>query len=234
MGYMYFNFQYLAFMLPAIILSFAAQMMVKSAYAKYSKVYNRRGLTGAMAAEQVLMGNQVPGIRFEHISGSLTDHFDPRTNVIALSDGVYNQATIAAVGVAAHEAGHAVQHHTGYWPIRLRSALVPITNIGSNLAMPLIIIGLLLPVQYDFVIYLGIALYCLLVLFQLVTLPVEFNASARAIRALEQGNLLDEEELQGAKKVLRAAALTYLAATFTALLSVLYYLMIAGNRRDRS
>ena len=234
MGYMYFNLQYLAFMLPAIILSFAAQMMVKSAYAKYSKVYNRRGLTGAMAAEQVLMGNQVPGIRFEHISGSLTDHFDPRTNVIALSDGVYNQATIAAVGVAAHEAGHAVQHHTGYWPIRLRSALVPITNIGSNLAMPLIIIGLLLPVQYDFVIYLGIALYCLVVLFQLVTLPVEFNASARAIRALEQGNLLDEEELQGAKKVLRAAALTYLAATFTALLSVLYYLMIAGNRRDRS
>lgn len=234
MGYMYFNFQYLAFMLPAIILSFAAQMMVKSAYAKYSKVYNRRGLTGAMAAEQVLMGNQVPGIRFEHISGSLTDHFDPRTNVIALSDGVYNQATIAAVGVAAHEAGHAVQHHTGYWPIRLRSALVPITNIGSNLAMPLIIIGLLLPVQYDFVIYLGIALYCLVVLFQLVTLPVEFNASARAIRALEQGNLLDEEELQGAKKMLRAAALTYLAATFTALLSVLYYLMIAGNRRDRS
>lgn len=234
MGYMYFNFQYLAFMLPAIILSFAAQMMVKSAYAKYSKVYNRRGLTGAMAAEQVLMGNQVPGIRFEHISGSLTDHFDPRTNVIALSDGVYNQATIAAVGVAAHEAGHAVQHHTGYWPIRLRSALVPITNIGSNLAMPLIIIGLLLPVQYDFVIYLGIALYCLVVLFQLVTLPVEFNASARAIRALGQGNLLDEEELQGAKKVLRAAALTYLAATFTALLSVLYYLMIAGNRRDRS
>lgn len=234
MGYMYFNLQYLAFMLQAIILSFAAQMMVKSAYAKYSKVYNRRGLTGAMAAEQVLMGNQVPGIRFEHISGSLTDHFDPRTNVIALSDGVYNQATIAAVGVAAHEAGHAVQHHTGYWPIRLRSALVPITNIGSNLAMPLIIIGLLLPVQYDFVIYLGIALYCLVVLFQLVTLPVEFNASARAIRALEQGNLLDEEELQGAKKVLRAAALTYLAATFTALLSVLYYLMIAGNRRDRS
>lgn len=234
MGYMYFNFQYLAFMLPAIILSFVAQMMVKSAYAKYSKVYNRRGLTGAMAAEQVLMGNQVPGIRFEHISGSLTDHFDPRTNVIALSDGVYNQATIAAVGVAAHEAGHAVQHHTGYWPIRLRSALVPVTNIGSNLAMPLIIIGLLLPVQYDFVIYLGIALYCLVVLFQLVTLPVEFNASARAIRALEQGNLLDEEELQGAKKVLRAAALTYLAATFTALLSVLYYLMIAGNRRDRS
>ena len=234
MGYMYFNFQYLAFMLPAIILSFVAQMMVKSAYAKYSKVYNRRGLTGAMAAEQVLMGNQVPGIRFEHISGSLTDHFDPRTNVIALSDGVYNQATIAAVGVAAHEAGHAVQHHTGYWPIRLRSALVPITNIGSNLAMPLILIGLLLPVQYDFVIYLGIALYCLVVLFQLVTLPVEFNASARAIRALEQGNLLDEEELQGAKKVLRAAALTYLAATFTALLSVLYYLMIAGNRRDRS
>ena len=234
MGYMYFNFQYLAFMLPAIILSFVAQMMVKSAYAKYSQVYNRRGLTGAMAAEQVLMGNQVPGIRFEHIGGSLTDHFDPRTNVIALSDGVYNQATIAAVGVAAHEAGHAVQHHTGYWPIRLRSALVPITNIGSNLAMPLILIGFLLPVQYDFVIYLGIALYCLVVLFQVVTLPVEFNASARAIRALEQGNLLDEEELQGAKKVLRAAALTYLAATFTALLSVLYYLMVAGNRRDRS
>ncbi len=234
MGYMYFNFQYLAFMLPAIILSFVAQMMVKSAYAKYSKVYNRRGLTGAMAAEQVLMGNHVPGIRFEHIGGNLTDHFDPRNNTIALSDGVYNQATIAAVGVAAHEAGHAVQHHTGYWPIRLRSALVPITNIGSNLAMPLILIGFLLPVQYDFVIYLGIALYCLVVLFQVVTLPVEFNASARAIRALEQGNMLDEEELQGAKKVLRAAALTYLAATFTALLSVLYYLMVAGNRRDRS
>lgn len=234
MPYMYFNFQYLAFMLPAILLSFIAQMMVKTTYAKYSKVLNRRGLTGAMAAEQVLWGNQVPGIRFEHIRGNLTDHFDPRTNVIALSDGVYNQATIAAVGVAAHEAGHAVQHHTGYWPIRLRSALVPITNFGANLATPLILIGFLLPVQYDFVIYLGIALYCLVVLFQVVTLPVEFNASARAIRALEQGNLLDEEELKGAKKVLRAAALTYLAAAFTALLSVLYYLTIAGNRRDRS
>ena len=167
--------------------------------------------------------------------GVLTpDHFDPRSNVIALSDGVYNQATIAAVGVAAHEAGHAVQHHTGYWPIRLRGALVPITNLGANLATPLILIGFLLPVQYDFVIYLGIALYCLVVLFQVVTLPVEFNASARAIRALEEGNMLDEEELKGAKKVLRAAALTYLAAAFTALLSVLYYLMIAGNRRERS
>lgn len=234
MGYLYFNYQYLLFMLPAIALSMIAQIMVKSAFSRYSKVLNRRGLTGAMAAEQVLWANQVPGVRFEHIGGKLSDHFDPRKKIIALSDDVYNQATIAAVGVAAHEAGHAVQHHVGYWPIRLRSALVPVTQFGSQLATPLILIGFLLPVQYDFVIYLGIALYCLVVLFQLVTLPVEFNASARAIRALAEGNMLDEEELKGAKKVLRVAALTYLAAMFSALLSVLYWITIAGSRRDRS
>lgn len=234
MGYLYFNFQYLLFMLPAVALSFIAQVMVKSTFSRYSRVMNRRGMTGAMAAEQVLWANHVPGIQFRHISGHLSDHFDPRSRTIALSDGVYNQATIAAVGVAAHEAGHAVQHEQGYWPIRVRSALVPVTQIGSNLATPLILIGLILPVQYDFVIYLGIALYCLVVLFQVVTLPVEFNASARAIRALEEGGILDGEELRGAKKVLRAAALTYLAAAFSALLSVLYYLMIAGNRRNRS
>lgn len=232
-GFYYFDYSYFLFMVPALIISLYAQFKVSSTFSKYSKVRNSRGLTGADAANRVLAQNGVTGVEVEHVSGDLTDHFDPRTNVIRLSDSVYSSTSVAAVGVAAHEAGHAVQHANGYAPMNIRKALVPVTNIGSTLSMPLIFIGLLLPVQYDFVVNLGIALFSLAVLFQVITLPVEFDASRRAIATLEQAGTLCKEELTGAKKVLTAAAMTYLAATFTAVMSLLRLLLIvAGRRRD--
>lgn len=232
-GFYFFNYSYFLFMMPALIISIYAQIKVSSTFSKYSKVRNSRGLTGADAANRVLAQNGVAGVEVEHVSGDLTDHFDPRTNIIRLSDSVYSSTSVAAVGVAAHEAGHAVQHANGYAPMNIRKALVPITNIGSTLSMPLIFIGLLLPVQYDFVVNLGIALFSLAVLFQVITLPVEFDASKRAIATLEQGGTLYGEELMGAKKVLTAAAMTYLASTFTAVMSLLRLLFIvAGRRRD--
>lgn len=232
-GFYYFDYSYFWFMVPALVISLYAQFKVSSTFSKYSKVRNSRGLTGADAANRVLAQNGVTGVEVEHVSGDLNDHFDPRTNVIRLSDSVYSSTSVAAVGVAAHEAGHAVQHANGYAPMNIRKALVPVTNIGSTLSMPLIFIGLLLPVQYDFVVNLGIALFSLAVLFQVITLPVEFDASRRAIATLEQGGTLCEEELTGAKKVLTAAAMTYLAATFTAVMSLLRLLLIvAGRRRD--
>lgn len=199
-GFYYFDYSYFLFMVPALIISLYAQFKVSSTFSKYSKVRNSRGLTGADAATRVLAQNGVTGVEVEHVSGNLTDHFDPRTNVIRLSDSVYSSTSVAAVGVAAHEAGHAVQHANGYAPMNIRKALVPVTNIGSTLSMPLIFIGLLLPVQYDFVVNLGIALFSLAVLFQVITLPVEFDASRRAIATLEQGGALCGEELTGAKK----------------------------------
>lgn len=232
-GFYYFDYSYFWFMVPALVISLYAQFKVSSTFSKYSKVRNSRGLTGADAASRVLEQNGVTGVEVEHVSGDLNDHFDPRTNVIRLSDSVYSSTSVAAVGVAAHEAGHAVQHANGYAPMNIRKALVPVTNIGSTLSMPLIFIGLLLPVQYDFVVNLGIALFSLAVLFQVITLPVEFDASRRAIATLEQGGTLCGEELTGAKKVLTAAAMTYLAATFTAVMSLLRLLLIvAGRRRD--
>lgn len=165
------------------------------------------------------------------IAGNLTDNFDPRSRTISLSDGVYSVSSIAAVGVAAHEAGHAIQDATGYLPNKIRAALVPVTNFGSRLSIPLIIVGLILPARYDLVVYVGIVLYCLVVLFELVTLPVEFNASFRAIKALDAAGILYPDELEGAKKVLTAAAMTYLAASFTAILTLLRLLVLAGNRR---
>lgn len=230
-GFYYFDYTYFLFMMPALIISLYAQFKVNSTFSKYSKVRNANGLTGAEAAHKVLMTNDVAGVSVEHIRGDLNDHFDPRSNVIKLSDSVYSSASVAAVGVAAHEAGHAVQHAQGYSPMKLRAALVPVTNIGSTLSMPLIFIGLLLPVQYDFIVMLGIALFSLAVLFQLVTLPVEFDASRRAIATLERSRTLRGEELDGAKKVLKAAAMTYLAATFSSVMSLLRLLLIAGNRR---
>lgn len=232
-GFYFFDYSYFLFMVPALIISIYAQIKVSSTFSKYSKVRNAKGLTGADAANWVLAQNGVTGVEVEHVSGDLTDHFDPRTDVIRLSDSVYSSTSVAAIGVAAHEAGHAVQHANGYAPMNIRKALVPITNIGSTLSMPMIFIGLLLPVQYDFVVNLGIALFSLAVLFQVITLPVEFDASRRAIATLEQGGTLCGEELMGAKKVLTAAAMTYLAATFTAVMSLLRLLLIvAGRRRD--
>lgn len=232
-GFYFFDYTYFLFMLPALIVSLYAQFKVSSTFSKYSKVRNSRGFTGADAARKVLQQNGVANVAVEHIAGDLTDHFDPRTNIIRLSNSVHSSDSVAAVGVAAHEAGHAVQYANGYAPMKFRTALVPVTNIGSTLSMPLIFIGLLLPVQYDFVVNIGIALFSLAVLFQLVTLPVEFDASRRAIATLEQGGTLSGVELAGAKKVLQAAALTYLAATFSAVMSLLRLLLIAGNRRGR-
>ena len=232
-GFYFFDYTYFLFMLPALIISLYAQFKVSSTFSKYSKVRNSRGFTGADAARKVLQQNGVANVAVEHIAGDLTDHFDPRTNIIRLSNSVHSSDSVAAVGVAAHEAGHAVQYANGYAPMKFRTALVPVTNIGSTLSMPLIFIGLLLPVQYDFVVNIGIALFSLAVLFQLVTLPVEFDASRRAIVTLEQGGTLSGVEIEGAKKVLQAAALTYLAATFSAVMSLLRLLLLAGNRRGR-
>ena len=231
-----FDWTYLVLVLPCVLLSLWASSNVNSTFNKYSKQLSTRRITGAEAARRVLAANGVYGVRIDRVSGNLTDHFDPKTNVIRLSDSVYDNASTAAIGVAAHEAGHAVQYAQGYGPIKLRAAIIPITNIGSKLAMPLILIGLLLSFMENFsffFVYLGIACFGLSLVFQLVTLPVEFNASRRAMVALEEGGILTDEERKGAKKTLKAAALTYVAATATALAQLLRLILIFGGRRRR-
>ena len=231
-----FDWTYLVLVLPCVLLSLWASSNVNSTFNKYSKQLSTRRITGAEAARRVLAANGVYGVRIDRVSGNLTDHFDPKTNVIRLSDSVYDNASTAASGVAAHEAGHAVQYAQGYGPIKLRAAIIPITNIGSKLAMPLILIGLLLTFAENFTfffVYLGIACFELSLVFQLVTLPVEFNASRRAMVALEEGGILTDEERKGAKKTLKAAALTYVAATATALAQLLRLILIFGGRRRR-
>ena len=228
-----FDWTYLTLVLPCIILSLWASANVNSTFKKYSQQFSRRNITGADAAMRVLRANGVSGVRIEHVSGNLTDHFDPKTNVIRLSDGVYNSTSTASIGVACHEAGHAVQYATGYAPIKLRAAIIPITNFGSRIAMPLILLGLLFSALGDTLIYLGIACFGLSLVFQLVTLPVEFNASNRALRAIEEGGILTEEEQKGARKTLTAAALTYVAATAVALAQLLRLITLFGGRRRR-
>ncbi|MCI1982697.1 MAG: zinc metallopeptidase [Oscillospiraceae bacterium] len=231
MGFYYFDYTYFLFMVPAIIITMIAQYRVKSTFSRYSRVGTVRHITGAQAAENVARyGGAQVAIR--QIAGSLTDNFDPRNHTISLSRDVYFSSSVAAVGVAAHEAGHAVQDAEGYRPNKIRAALVPVTNFGSRLSFPLVIVGLFLPPQYKAVVYVGIALYCLVVLFELATLPVEFNASARALKTLDEAQILYPEELEGARKVLTAAAMTYLAASFAAILTLLRLLVIAGNRGD--
>ena len=232
-GFYYFDYTYFLIMVPALIVTMIAQLRVNSTFEKYSHVRTMHQITGAEAAERVARFGGVNRLFIKRIAGNLTDNFDPRNDTISLSESVYSSVSVSAVGVAAHEAGHAIQHAKGYFPNKVRTFLVPVTNFGSRLSMPLIIIGLILPVQYDFVVYTGIILYSLVVLFQLVTLPVEFNASSRAIRALNDAGILYPDELEGAKKVLRAAAMTYLAASFTALMTLLRFLIIANNRRGR-
>lgn len=229
----YYDFSYFLFMIPALIISIIAQSRVQSTFNKYSGVRSSKGLTAAEAAMRVLSYNGVEGVKIERVAGRLTDHFDPRTNVIRLSDDVYNSTSVAAIGVAAHEAGHAVQYAFGYMPIKIRQIMLPITQFSSRLSMPLVFIGLLLPVQYDFIVTLGIALFSIAVLFELITLPVEFNASSRAIKTLDESDVMYGQELEGAKKVLKAAAMTYLAATFTSLMSLIRLVLIAGQRRGR-
>ena len=233
-----FDWTYVYLVLPCVLLSLWASANVNSTFKKYSKQYSQRRLTGAEAAQRVLSANGVHGVRIEKVSGNLTDHYDPRTNVIRLSDNVFGNTSTAAIGVACHEAGHAVQYAEGYFPIKVRAAIIPVTNFGSKLAMPLILLGILFSAfsyMGDTLVYLGIACFGLSLVFQLVTLPVEFNASRRAIQSIEQGGMLTEDEQKGARKTLRAAALTYVAATAIALAQLMRLLVIFGgnNRRRR-
>ncbi len=228
---------YCLLLIPVLILSVWAQAKVSGNFQKYSKVTNARRLTGAQAAEAVLRAHGVYDVAVRSVSGRLTDHYDPRDNTIYLSQDVYHAATVAAVGVAAHEAGHAVQYALGYFPIRIRSAILPVTQLGSQFSFVLLMAGLLLYSQPLFLV--GIVLFSLTTLFQLITLPVEFNASRRALETIEGERLLNDNELHGAKKVLSSAALTYIAALLMSLLQLLRYILIFasrdnGNRRGGS
>ena len=235
--YAYFlanNLYWLA-LIPVLLLSLWAQAQVSGSFRRYSAQNNRRHLTGAQAAEAVLRAHGVTDVAVRYVRGTLTDHYDPRDNTIYLSEAVYGAPTIAAVGVAAHEAGHAVQYAEGYGPVRLRTAIIPATQFGSKFSFILLFLGLILYNQAFFGI--GIVLFSLTTIFQLVTLPVEFNASHRAMETIEGMGLLDEDEQQGARKVLRAAALTYVAALLMSLLQLLRYLLIffaRGGGNDRS
>lgn len=237
MPYYYgFDWTYVVLVLPCLILSLWASANVNSTFKKYSQQFSTRRLTGAEAAQRVLLANGVQGVSIQRISGNLTDHFDPSTNVIRLSDSVYDSTSTAAIGVACHEAGHAVQYAENYAPIKLRAAVIPATNLGSKLAMPLILLGLIFSYVGNFsyvLVYAGIACFGLSLVFQLITLPVEFNASHRALAAISAGNLLTEDEENGARKVLTAAALTYVAATATALAQMLRLLVLFGSRGNQ-
>ncbi len=235
------DIKWIVMVLPTILFALWASFHVKRTFKKYGQIRNTRGLTGAQAAQAVLSANGVSGVRIERVAGSLTDHYDPKANVIRLSDSVYDAPTPAAVGVAAHEAGHAVQYAENYAPIKLRSAIINATNIGSKLSMPLIIIGILLMSisslarlhqVFYYIALAGVLCYGLCVVFQLLTLPTEFNASRRAVKAIETTGMLTAEEQKGARKVLSAAALTYVAALATTLAQFLRLLMlVTGSRR---
>ena len=230
MSFLYFDYWYLVLVVPALLISMWAQFKVKSTFAKYS---NRRvgcGMTGASASQYIQRANGI-ATGLEAVAGELSDHYDPRTNTIRLSQSVYGQDTVAAVGVAAHETGHALQHAQGYGPVRLRTSMVPVTNFASGLSPILIIAGILL--SMDVLAYAGIALFSVATLFQLVTLPVEFNASARAVTALESSGQFTEEELKGVRQVLTAAALTYVAALLVSVMSLLRLLLVVSGRGRR-
>lgn len=229
---MYFDPTYVLVIL-GVIICLAASAKMRSTFNKYSRVRSRTGMTGREAAEYVLRSAGICDVRVEHVSGNLTDHYDPRTKTLRLSDATYNSQSVAAIGVAAHECGHAVQHATGYAPLRFRGALVPVANLGSTIAWPLIIIGLLFTGQSSMLfLNLGILAFSLAVLFQIVTLPVEFDASNRAVRVLGSTGLLYEDELRDTRKVLTAAALTYVAGAAASILQLLRIILLANSRRD--
>lgn len=230
-GYGYDSMYFLV--LLAFIFSMVAQMKVSGTFKKYAKIRNRRGLTGAQVAEQMMHNAGIYDVSVQRVAGNLTDHYDPRTKTLRLSSGVYDGRSVAALGIAAHETGHAIQHDTGYVFLVLRSTLVPLSNLGSTLAWPLIVIGLLFGgSSSNMFITLGILFYALAVLFTIVTLPVEFNASSRALHMLEDQYFLDADEMGGARKVLSAAAMTYVAAAAVAILQLLRLIAIFGGRRD--
>jgi len=241
---MYFDIYYVILVLPTVVLALIAQARVKSTFNTYSKDFNRRGITGAQVAEAILHGAGIYDVQIVPIQGSLTDNYNPTTKTVSLSQSVYGSTSIAAAGVAAHECGHAIQHHVGYAPLQLRNAIIPITQIGSKLSMPLILVGIVLTYftsraygsssfAYT-LIYIGIAAYGLSVLFQVITVPVEFNASKRALQILGSSQMLEQDELGKAKKVLSAAAMTYVAAMAQSLAMLLRLLMIFGGGRDRN
>lgn len=216
------------------VICMIASAKVRTTYNKYARYASASGMTGAQAAEQILRAAGIYDVQIRHVSGSLTDHYDPRNQTLNLSDSVYASRSVAAVGVAAHECGHAIQHQVNYIPLNLRSAIVPVANIGSTLAWPLILIGLLFSgSSSNLFIQLGIAAFSFAVLFQLVTLPVEFNASRRALVMLEDMHILNETELPKTRRVLRAAALTYVASAAAAILQLLRLIILFGGRNDR-
>lgn len=233
---MYIDYSYVVYVLPAVIFAMWASSHVNSTFRRYSTQYSLRNMTGFDAARRVLDANGLYGVKIERVSGNLTDHYDPRANVIRLSDSVYGQTSTAAIGVAAHEAGHAIQYAKGYAPIKFRNAIIPITNIGSKLAMPLILAGLVFAGSgsaMSNLAYWGVACFGLSTLFQLVTLPTEFNASKRALYAIENCGILTQDEIRGSKKVLTAAALTYVAALAVSLAQLFRLLMLVNRRNDR-
>ncbi len=218
-------------MIPVFLFALACQASVKSNYKKYSQVFSQRNITGAQAAQMLLMANGVRDVRITPISGTLTDHFNPKTNEICLSQGVFGSTSIAAIGIACHEAGHACQYAQGYSPLTFRNAIISVTNLGTYLGVPLALIGMFL--NSDPLIYIGLILYSTIVVFQLITLPVEFNASKRALETIQSQSMLTADEYVGAKKVLTAAALTYVAALASALGTLLRLLLLVSGRRRR-
>ena len=219
--------------LIGVVICMLASSRVNSVFRRYASVRSMSGMTGREAAERILRANGIYDVQVCHISGHLNDHYDPRNKILRLSDATYNSPSVAAIGVAAHECGHAVQHAVGYAPLKIRGALVPVANFGSTLAWPLILIGLLIRSDAAvFLINLGILLFSAAVLFQIVTLPVEFNASRRAVQALEKGGMLYGEEISGTKAVLRAAALTYVASAASMILQLLRLIIIGGRRQE--
>ncbi len=229
-GY-YFDPTYILVLIGAV-LCIGASALVNSTYKKYSRVRSFSGMTGAEAAARILSYNGVTDVTIEHVRGELTDHFDPKNKVVRLSDTTYNSTSVAAIGVAAHECGHVMQHQEGYVPIKLRSALVPAANIGSRLGIPIILVGVLLSWN-QMLIQIGIWVFALAVLFQLVTLPVEFNASSRALVMVQQFGILGADETGSCKRVLRAAAMTYVAAAASSILQLLRLILLFGNRGGR-
>ncbi len=228
MPFFFMDYWYIVLVLPMVILSAYAGIKVKTTFSKYSNIFS--GMTGAEAAIRVLNANGVYDVKVEKVAGNLTDHFDPRSNIIRLSESVYDDRTVAAVGVAAHEAGHAVQYAQNYKPIMIRNSIVPVVNFGSSISWFVILAGLFM--FNDIMIWIGIALFGLTTVFHLLTLPVELNASKRAIQTIRENNLLYGDEIDGAKKVLTAAAMTYVAALLTSIASLLRLILIFGRKND--
>ncbi len=229
MPFFYFDTYYLFLVIPAVLIALWAQINVSSTFRKYNNVRNVKGVTADEVARRILDDNGLYNVQIKRVSGNLSDHYDPRSNVVRLSDSTYGNSSVGAIGVAAHEVGHAIQHATGYLPIKIRQAIIPVTQIGSSIAIPLAILGIIM--SWNVLVTIGILLFSAVVLFQLVTLPVEFNASSRAMKTLETQSILEGGELVGAKRVLRAAALTYVAALIVAIANLVRLIALSNRRR---